>query len=153
MTGYPQKPDTEILPTFFVVGIGKGGTTSLYHYLNEHPDIWMPAHKEPAFFFKEKPFGFWVRTLDEYQNHFSDGEGKVHRGDCTTGYLQYYLETAPAIRELVPDAKIIVIIRNPLDRLRSLYWFNVKEGVESLSLEDAISSEEQRKKKPLGRSL
>lgn len=144
ITGRPEKPDNKILPTFFVVGVGKGGTTSLYHYLDEHPDIYMPVHKEPAYFVKTKPFGFWLRTLDEYQKHFSGGAEMPHRGDCSTGYLYYHLEAAPAIHKLVPDAKIIVIIRNPLERVRSLYWFNVKEGVESLSLEDALASEKQR---------
>ncbi len=105
------------LPNFFIVGAAKSGTTSLYHYLDQHPDIFMSKVKEPHYFVD---WDKYVKNLEEYEALFAGWNGERAVGEASTGYL--YDPTTPArIKELVPDAKIIILLRNPADMAFTLW--------------------------------
>ena len=132
-----------VIPNFFIVGAAKSGTTSLYKHLNEHPDIWMPAVKEPHFFGEHRPPGLRYSSKQDYLNLFGEVDGQPAVGEASTAYL--YSKTASTeIAEFNPQAKIIVVLRNPVARAYSLYWHNVRAGVEPESFEKALVLEEER---------
>lgn len=128
-------------PNFFVVGPPKAGTTSLYNYLIQHPDIFMPARKEPYF------FGGWQKTSAEdlqwYLHLFSGIQEEKAAGEASTTYL-YTRGAAEEIKEFKPDAKIIIILRNPVDRAYSQYWHNVRVGCVDVSFEEELEEEKRR---------
>lgn len=101
-------------PDFFIVGAPKSGTTALYTYLSSHPDIFFPSHKEPNFFAEDYPnIGGRLKTLDEYERLYVDKQHK-QAGDASVCYLSS--NTAPrAIRAYNPEARIIIMLRNPVD--------------------------------------
>ncbi len=112
------------LPTFFVVGAMKAGTTSLANYLSKHAEVFMCNPKEPRFFMEA---GSWDRGLDWYRNLFADGRLCTARGEATTGYSKLPVHTGVAerISRVVPDARIVYLTRAPLARIRSHYVHNV----------------------------
>lgn len=99
---------------FFTVGAPKSGTTALYSYLSTHPDIFLPEHKEPNFFADDYPnIGGRLKTFKEYEKLFSNHNKKI-AGDGSVCY--FGSETAPkAIRDYNPEAKIIIMLRNPVE--------------------------------------
>ncbi len=99
---------------FFIVGAPKSGTTALYSYLSTHPGIFLPTHKEPNYFAEDYPnIGGRLKTFKEYEKLFSIHTKKI-AGDGSVCYLAS--ETAPkAIREYNPYAKIIIMLRNPVE--------------------------------------
>lgn len=105
-----------VLPDFLIIGAAKSGTTSLYHYLNGHPQVWMPHKKEVCFFDTH-----YARGVDWYRQWF-DGAGPGQLvGEASPEYMLH--EDAPGrIAQLVPSAKLIAILRNPVDRAHSNYW-------------------------------
>ena len=117
-------------PQFLVIGAAKSGTTSLYHWLREHPEIFVPRLKEPHFFGHgiSRYSGPGdavltrnsVRTLAAYGKLFSSRENGKIAGEMSTGYL--FGEAAPRlIREHLPSAKLVAILRHPVDRAYSQY--------------------------------
>ena len=98
----------------FIVGAPKSGTTALYSYLSTHPDIFLPEHKEPNFFADDYPnIGGRLKTFKEYEKLFSNHNKKI-AGDGSVCY--FGSETAPkAIRDYNPEAKIIIMLRNPVE--------------------------------------
>ena len=135
-------------PNFFLVGAARAGTTSLWQYLRAHPDIYMPAAlhgKEPSFFCDlTPPWARQHRTLDAYLALFQ-GAGRRRRiGDASTNYL-VSPESPRRIAEQFPDAKILVILRNPADRAYSLYRLLCYWGLETATpFEKALALEEKR---------
>ena len=127
------------LPTFLICGTQKGGTTSLYHYLRDHPEIYMPLKKEVHFFDLN-----FHRGLDWYKEHFKVEDEKIKAiGEATPFYM--YLETVPKrIHKTIPNAKLIFILRDPVKRAYSHYWHELMSGYEILSFEEAIRREEER---------
>jgi hypothetical protein len=113
-------------PDFFIVGHPKCGTTALYEMLRSHPQVYMPACKEPWFFAPElhertppRPGGT-PRTLDQYLALFDPALPEQRAGEASALYL--WSQTAAArIAEVQPDARIIAILREPVDFLRSLH--------------------------------
>jgi len=144
-----------ILPNFFIVGAAKAGTTSLYHYLRQHPEVFLPSIKETFFFagIHKKDFlgpgSFYgnsiVETWEDYLSLFQDAYGKKAIGEVCVAYL-YFKESALRIYQKVPNARIIIILRNPIDRAYSNYMHHVRDGIEDLSFEEAIQVEDERKK-------
>lgn len=143
------------LPNFLIVGAAKSGTSSLHNYLNQHPDIFMPSFnqngmkvKEPRFLVKDLVKhrvhnGVW--SWDEYQALF-DGSDKFKAiGESTVLYLYYYEHAINNIKSRLGDeVKIIIMLRNPIDRAYSAYQ-HVSRGVhESFSFEDALDKEKDR---------
>jgi hypothetical protein len=116
-------------PDFFIVGAGRCGTTALYEYLRAHPRIFMPVVKEPRFFAGDMP-GLMnrVASLPEYLRLFR-GAGPRHLavGEASPQYM-YSRSAIGNIREFEPDARLIVMLRNPVDMACSahtecVYWF------------------------------
>ncbi len=116
-------------PDFFIVGAGRCGTTALYEYLRAHPRVFMPVVKEPRFFADDMP-GLMnrVASLREYLRLFG-GAGPRHLavGEASPQYM-YSRSAIGNIREFEPDARLIVMLRNPVDMACSahtecVYWF------------------------------
>jgi len=131
-------------PNFFIVGAPKAGTTSLYYYLKRHPEVFMSPIKEPNFFsydetvkqnlyHKEKGVG----TLAEYRKLFASANGQKAIGEASVSYL-FYPSVAEKIKHMVPGARIIMSLRNPVDRAYSHYYMEHKLGYVSESLEDIV---------------
>jgi hypothetical protein len=132
------------LPTFFIIGAAKAGTTSLHHYLDQHPEIQMSAVKEPNFFSGPAgdfpfPIGKVVSRLDEYEGLF-DPEFAV-RGEASVGYSNHPRRKGvpAAIRELVPEARFIYLVRDPVARTVSQYQYRVAMEGERRSIDEALS--------------
>jgi hypothetical protein len=110
-----------VKPNFFIVGAPKCGTTALYEYLRPHPNIFMPAHKEPHYFARDLGTYPFIKTLDDYSRLFADaGPRHTSVGEASV----YYLRSSTAIaniREFNPDARIIAMFRNPVDMLHSFH--------------------------------
>jgi hypothetical protein len=109
------------LPSLFIIGAAKCGTTSLHRYLAEHPEVCMSSEKEPMCF---EPLD-WVERLDDYRDLF-ERPARV-RGEASTAYAAYpwVPEIPDRIRGLVPDARIIYMVREPIGRTVSHYAQNV----------------------------
>jgi hypothetical protein len=107
-----------MLPNLLVIGARKAGTTSLYHYLSEHPDVWMSPRKELRFFVAERN---WPRGLDWYERFFP--VAAPVRGEASPCYSEYPLhDGVPArIAALVPEAKLVYLVRDPIERMVS-HW-------------------------------
>lgn len=138
-------------PNFFIVGAARAGTTSLWKYLNEHPDVFMPGAnllvKEPGYFcdLPQVPWApkFWS-DFDAYLDLFSDGHGRSAVGEATVLYL-VAPESPERIHRQYPNAKIIICLRNPVDRAYSLYRLMCSGGFEWLHpFERALQDEERR---------
>ncbi|MDP9233760.1 MAG: sulfotransferase [Actinomycetota bacterium] len=126
------------LPDFLVIGAQKSGTTSLYEYLRSHPQVFMPDIKELDFF---TPGINWERGFGWYQRLFTEaGDGVIAVGEASTSYTKWprYSGSAELIAQHLPQARLIYVIRNPIDRLRSHYVHNVAFGTETASLADAV---------------
>jgi hypothetical protein len=110
-----------MLPNFLIIGSQKAGTTSLYNILKKHPQVFMPEKKEVNFFFLE---GEFRRGIEHYRDFFSDiPSGKTAYGEASPGYICH--PQAPArIKEYLPGAKLILTVRNPIERAYSQYWDN-----------------------------
>lgn len=123
-------------PNLFVVGAPKAGTTSLWRYLGEHPDIYMSPVKEPSFFSKRRTHP----TPEEaapYLELFAAARGEKLRGEASPGYMTR--KTVPAtIRRLSPDAKIVISLREPIERTHSSYMSLVSDGVETRSFLEVV---------------
>lgn len=133
-------------PNFFIVGAPKCGTTSLYSYLRQHPDIFMPDNKEPQFFCPDLQISpDWIVDGTRYLKLFEKA-GQVSRiGEASTWYL-YSKESAKLIKEFSSNAKIIIMLRNPIDMINSLHLELINQGNEDiLDLEEAINLESKRR--------
>jgi hypothetical protein len=130
------------LPTFFVIGAAKAGTTSLHSYLDQHPEIQMSANKEPRFFagpadgIPYPPDRVWSR--EEYELLF-DPAFEV-RGEASTDYAAHPRRQGAAerIKELVPEAKFIYLVRDPIARTVSHFQMAVALMGERRSLKQAL---------------
>lgn len=114
------------LPTFLICGAPKAGTTSLYRYVEQHTDVCMSAEKETGFFLENYHRGIdWLS--DTHYRHY-DGETAI--GEATTGMMRD--RNAPArIAKHLPDAKLLFVLRNPIDRIYSHFDFHRSAGVVS----------------------
>jgi hypothetical protein len=147
------------LPTFLIIGAAKAGTNALYHDLRQHPQIYMSPWKEPKFFAFESEADLGFRAANgkeapvnasiildqaEYEKLFDDAsDEEVARGEASTHYL--YVEKSPArIKALIPDAKLIAVLRNPVDRAFSSYQHLVRDDLEPLDFGAALDAEPER---------
>lgn len=132
----------------FIVGAPKAGTTSLHYYLNEHPEILMSAVKEPDFFLEKEitDLGLYygttaIDTSERYHNLFSDKKDEKIFGESSVSYL-YYPEVPKRIKEYNTEAKIIIMLRNPVDRAFSHYLMDSRLGLFSDKFEDVFNKKE-----------
>ncbi len=136
-----------VKPNFFIVGAPKCGTTSMYHYLRQHPDIFMPDFKEPHYFGNDltKDKDYFILDEKNYINLFLPGKNKKLIGEASSHYL--YSKTAPKeINLFNPESKIIILLRNPVELVYSLHSQYVFSGNENiLNFKEAISLEHDRR--------
>lgn len=136
-------------PNTFIVGAPKSGTTSLYEYLEDHPDIYMSPVKEPAFFSTDVVGGKRKRDaygdLDQYLGLFAKARDEKRVGEASAVYLMS--EQAPRlIHAFEPSARIIVMLRNPVDVLYSLHNERVSSRIEEISdFEEAMAADAARR--------
>ena len=114
-------------PNLFVAGVPKAGTTSLFHYLALHPDVFPSSRKEPGYFhpFKIKDM---EKNLEAYKKFFSRHSGQQYAIEATPGYFYGGKESAEAINSYSPESKIIIVLRNPVERLFSFYKYKKSLG-------------------------
>ena len=127
-------------PDFIVIGTQKGGTTSLYYYLAKHPQI-MPSLIKEIDFWSTK----YHRGIDWYLAHFPPvlNDQNILTGEATPSYLDHW-ETAERLYQVFPKTKLIVLLRNPVERAISHYYQWVNMNWEFRSLEEAMISEIER---------
>ena len=145
------------LPDFLIIGAAKSGTTALYHYLKQHPEIFASEARETNFFaLKGQPANFHgpgddravnrpsIFTLDAYQALFLGAAVGQRAGEASPLYL--YDEEAPTqIKALIPAVKLIVILRNPVDRAYASFLHLVRDGREPCTnFEEALEQEHRR---------
>jgi hypothetical protein len=135
------------LPEFIIVGAQKSGTTSLYRYLEAHPNMVPPITKELTFFDRN-----FHRGTQWYRLHFplrtagytpGDAGSKAFTGESSSYYLFHPL-VPQRIAETLPQTKILILLRNPVDRAYSHYQHKLRRHQETLSFEEAIDAEPER---------
>jgi hypothetical protein len=144
-------------PNFLLVGVPKAGTTSLYHYLSEHPEIFLSSVKEPKFFSYISGIRSYngpgdsegerdvIKTSDAYINLFSKTNNSKAIGECSVDNLYYHDLVIPKIKEYLGDeVKIVIVLRNPIERAYSSFLYLLRDGRENLSFEDALDAEDKR---------
>ena len=129
-------------PNFLLIGAPKSGTTSVYHWLKQHPDIFMAEPKEPNFFcFHDNlPVSYWrwhakqnsFSSYDEYLGLYRNASASQVIGEASTRYL-WFPGTASNIAGFLPDVKIIAIFRQPADRSFSHFMMRLRDGYETQS--------------------
>lgn len=157
------------LPTFLVIGAAKSGSTSLHDYLGQHPEIYMSRTKEPNFFafagdtpvfrfpaecagkkgairarVRDLTFRNRCASLEQYRRLFAGAASQLAVGESSVNYL--YSRDAPRlIREHLPAARLVVILRNPVDRAFSRFLQARREGMEPLAgFAEALAAEDRR---------
>ncbi|MBT8253599.1 MAG: hypothetical protein HKN00_08375 [Flavobacteriaceae bacterium] len=133
-------------PNFFVIGTPKGGTTSLFHYLEEHPEIFIPKIKEPHYFTHQEVAKSYYRpriitSQNEYLDLYKDVTNETAIGDLSSSYL-YHFKSANRIKNYNSESRIIVVLRNPVDRAISHYMMDISLGFVKASLMDIIDKKE-----------
>jgi len=146
-----DEPGTGALPDFLIIGAQKCGTTFLYHLLAQHPLVQFAASKELHFFDVHFDLGVeWYRQCFP-RPVWKDGR-KTITGEATPGYL-FYPSVPEKMAEVVPQARLIALLRNPVERAYSHHQQATRKGKESLSFEEAIEAEEARLQGEEGRLL
>lgn len=144
-------------PNFLVAGFPKCGTTSIYEYLKIHPEVYLPETKELHYFTQS----FLVQSINgpnddhilskvlltsdfQYLNNYQSVKNEIAIGDCSPSYASFP-DCIPKIKELLgADVKIIIMLRNPIDRAYSNYRHLVRQGRETSSFLEAIQLEDKR---------
>ena len=128
------------MPNFLIVGAAKSGTTSLYAYLKQHPDIFMPEWKELSFFSGDEYTPLHkVKKPRYYRTVFAGAKNESAIGEASTSYL-YDQTAAAAIKAKLGNIKIIIVLRDPVSMSYSLYSHQVrKEGETADSFEEALA--------------
>jgi Sulfotransferase domain len=145
----------ETWPNFFIVGAPKAGTTSLYAYLAQHPQVFMPAMKEPQFFAQIHPTAEFEHLVDairdrrRYLRLYRGAAGFRAIGEASPSYL-WHPEVPARIKRVAPEAKIIIALRDPIERAQSHHLEDYREGAENLRFCAALRSDLARPRKGLG---
>ena len=140
---------SEKMPEFIIIGAAKSGTTALYEYLVEHPDVFMSPIKETNFFawddndvksiFGHKPKNYFpVKSISKYQEIFAKAEADKVCGEASPLYLESATATKK-IHGMIPDVKIIVILRNPADRAFSDYCMQIRHSYTEKTVEVGLA--------------
>jgi len=133
-------------PNFFIVGAPRCGTTALYTYLRQHPDIFMPEAKEPHYFATDLGFSRAYSDRQKYLALFQEAENEQRIGEASVWNL-YSTVASSGIKEFCPQARIIIMLRKPADMMYSLHSQSVFCDFEDItSFQEALEAEEQRKR-------
>ncbi len=137
-----------MLPDWVIIGTQKGGTTSLYEYLVTHPDVGGAAKKEVHFFDQK-----WDKGVDWYRAHFPSRlhaqrmerrNGRPYFAVEGTPYYMFHPAVPERVRAVLPEARLLAVLRNPVDRALSHYHHERRARRETLSFEEAIERETER---------
>jgi hypothetical protein len=137
-------------PDFVIIGAGRAGTTSLYQYLAQHPEVYVSPTKETNYFaydptrstedIEEAGDLFPVRSAQAYMELFQARTTEKAAGEASPRYL-FTEGTERRIKAAVPDVRIVAILRDPVDRAYSAYLKYVRDGVERRSFGEAVEDE------------
>lgn len=140
------------IPSFFIVGAAKSGTSALWHYFQKHPDIFVTndiSIKELGYFSNQ----YGINDKNKYLNFFAKAKDNQIAGEVCHAYLTS-VESASWIKKEVPNSKIIIILRNPIDRAFSLFNWMIMEGYENVgNFQEALKLENNRKNKKMQHSF
>ena len=144
---------TSVAPDFFVIGAGRAGTTSLHHYLRQHPDVFLPATKAPSFFYGVGDRSSWsserrretrthfVCDPQDYARLFVDAAPEQLLGDVSPAYLAS-IDVPSRIRSAAPNARLVAILRDPTERVRARFEGRRRDGLERRgSLAEIVDAE------------
>ncbi len=143
-------------PNFIIAGFPKCGTTSLFHYLKQHPEIFMPKQKELHFFTQPQIFKLnkgpkdkvvkqpHIKSEKEYLELFKSVKDEVAVGDASPSYINYP-ENFGMIKQYLNDPKVIVIVRDPINRAYSNYLHLKRELRETMDFFSALKNEDNRR--------
>lgn len=146
-----------MIPNFLIVGAAKSGTSSLDRYLAQHPEVYIPTKKEAHFYsIQDFPKRFTgpgdegmneetIRNRADYEALFKARTDEPAVGESSVFYL-YYKGTAARIYADNPDMKIIMVLREPVARAYSAYMHLIRDARETLTFEESLAAEEERKK-------
>lgn len=142
------------LPNFLIVGASRSGTTSIYHYLRQHPEIYLSPLKEPNFlsdkFTRLIHKGVMVdkgkniiKNFEEYKRLFLNAKNEKAIGEVSPENLLFYEDAIKRIKKYLGEVKIIIILRNPIERAFSYYVHLIKEFGNFLSFEETLEMKEE----------
>lgn len=133
----------------FIAGAQKSGTSSLSYYLEQHPSIKCHKPREISYFVRNRAYEKDFPSV--FQEYYQDGVGQDQLVLAKSVDLAYIEKAAQRLKEHSPDCKIVMALRDPIDRAYSAYWHMRREGWETKkTFEKALSVEEKRKKKKRG---
>jgi hypothetical protein len=136
---------TTTFPDFYLVGAPKCGTTAMYDFLQQHPDLFLPDEKELLYFGSDLSYPSRL-SRDQYLEHFSSRSTERSSGTAHTAYLQSR-DAAKEIAAERPDAKIIIMLRNPVEMLASWHSELLYETIEDIEdFEEALDAEPSRRR-------
>lgn len=141
LSSRPVDKGRRTLPSFLIIGAMKGGTTSLYHYLKDHPDVFMSETKELHYFVAEKNLR---RGTGWYERQFRKAGDAVAVGEASPDYAKFPLHKGvpERIADLVPEVRLIYVMRNPVERIRSHYLHDLACGRERRPIDQAVPGNE-----------
>jgi len=142
----------EPLPNLVIAGVEKAGTTSLFNYLGQHPDICASLVKELGFFLTEKRASNYMVSFEDYARQFSHCQGERYRLEASPAYVSSGISIAREMKQTLDRPKVIVTLRDPTARLWSAYRFRRSQGhlEEQPRLELAIDHWQRRTAEPSG---
>lgn len=136
-----------MLPNFLVIGAGRSGTTSLHHYLGQHPEVYVSKVKSPSHFFCQdrairdaSQLNYFVPDRKKYEALFQGVSQEKAVGEVSPVYLAA-LHVAPAIARQLPEVKLCALLRNPVDRAWARYVARLRDGLEQRSMEQILADE------------
>lgn len=135
-----RKLEMSELPSFIGIGAQKCGTTTLHQMLKTHPNIYMPKAKEIHYFTLHHE-----KSISWYKKHFEDKKSEQIAGEITPFYI-FHPQAPARIARLIPNVKLILLLRNPVERAISQYYHARRLGFENLELMEALEEEERRLK-------
>ncbi|MDJ1181872.1 sulfotransferase family protein [Roseofilum casamattae] len=127
-------------PNFLIIGVQKSGTTSIYNYLKQHPQVYMSSVKETNFFARDPnkapsdrplrhPTQKRIDTWEKYCDLFAEVTDEIAIGEASPNYMVNYSVATAQIKRRIPNAKLIAILRNPSDRAYSDYLMHVRDAI------------------------
>ena len=129
-----------MLPNFLVIGSMKCGTTSLYEYVRRHPQVYMSERKELDYFSTGRDEGL---TSDWYEGWFAAADGARAVGEASTSYTKFpvHQQVASRIGRMLPDVRLIYVVRHPIERMRSQWIHDMAQGDEVRPMPQALVEE------------
>lgn len=144
-------------PNFLIIGERRSGTTSMARWIECHPEIFLHPQMDIGYFIDKELVGSkdwkpgpanyeqWAKehSKEEYLDYFQTANGQIAIGEKSADYL-FWHQSHQRIKNYFSDIKLVITLRNPIDRAWSMYWNELGKGRETLSFEEAIAAEEKR---------